>query len=130
MFTYEEILERVKATVNGRDFNDIVDYEKLFQLQRVPRFKFNILVDGFQIHEYNLSIQASEYHYCKPRDNCSEYTHVEIGFPSFEFSKSFINKYAEDKVNPLDTVYGYVPIEELALEIYDFCENEMKRLSN
>lgn len=129
MFTYEEILERVKSTVNGRNFpsrDNLVEFHKFI---RVPIFKFNILVDGFQIHEYNLSIQASEYHYCEPRDNCSEYTHVEIGFPSFKFGDSFIKKYAEDKENPLDTVYGYVPIEELALEIYDFCKKEMKRLN-
>ena len=29
-----------------------------------------------------LSVQASEFHYCTPRDNKGPYTHVEIGFPS------------------------------------------------
>lgn len=130
MFTYEEILERVKATVNGRDFNNLNNYEQLFKLQRVPPFTFNILIDGVEIHKYTVSIQANEYAYCSPRKNCSEYTHVEIGFPSFKFSDSFIGKYAEDKENPLDTVYAYVPVEELALEIYDFCKKEMKRLGN
>jgi hypothetical protein len=130
MLTYEEILERVKSTVNGRDFGSVKTYESLFALQQVPRFTFNILIDGVEIHKYSVSIQANEYVYCLPRKNCSSYTHVEIGFPSFETSESFIKKYAEDKANPLDTVYGYVPIEELALEIYDFCKKEMKRLSN
>lgn len=129
MFTYEEILERVKATVNGRDFNNVNDYEQLFKLQRVPPFTFNILIDGVEIHKYNVSIQASEHAYCSPRKNCSKYTHVELGFPNFKFSDNFISKYAEDKQNPLDTVYGYVPIEEVALEIYDFCKKEMKRLN-
>lgn len=129
MFTYEEILERVKATVNGRDFSGVTDYKKLFQLQRVPPLVFKIVIDGFKIHKYEVSIQASDFHYCTPRKNCSEYTHVEIGFPSFKFSDNFINKYAEDKQNPLDTVYCYVPIEQLALEIYDFCKKEMKRLN-
>ncbi|QVW53939.1 hypothetical protein TaPaz_158 [Acinetobacter phage TaPaz] len=130
MFTYEEILERVKATVNGRDFSNTKTYESLFALQQVPRFKFNISVDGYKTHEYSLSIQASKHHYCTPQKNCSQYTHVEVGFPSFKFSDNFIEEYAEDESESLDTVYGYVPIEELALEIYDFCKKEMKRLSN
>lgn len=123
MAAYEEFLERIKATVNGRVFNSITD-------TRVPSFKFAFVKDGYKINQHHLSIQASEYHYCLPRENVKEYTHVEIGFPSFKFGDSFIKKYAEDEETPLDTVYGYVPIEELALEIYNFCENEMKRLSN
>lgn len=123
MANYEEFLERIKATVNGRVFNSITD-------TRVPSFKFAFVKDGYKINQHHLSIQASEYHYCLPRENVKEYTHVEIGFPSFEFSEAFINKYADDPMEPCDTVYGYVPIEELALEIYDFCKKEMKRLIN
>ena len=69
--------------------------------------------------DYELSIQASENHYCSPRENMQEvYDEVEIGFPSFIFSEEFINQYAEDRDTPKDTVYAYVPMEELAQEIY------------
>ena len=69
--------------------------------------------------DYELSIQASENHYCSPRENMQEvYDEVEIGFPNFIFSENFINQYAEEPESPKDTVYGYVPMEELAQEIY------------
>ena len=68
--------------------------------------------------DYELSIQASENHYCSPRENMQEvYDEVEIGFPNFIFSENFINQYAEEPESPKDTVYGYVPMEELAKEI-------------
>ena len=69
--------------------------------------------------DYELSIQASENHYCSPRENLQEvYDEVEIGFPNFIFSEEFINQYAEDRDTPKDTVYAYVPMEQLAQEIY------------
>ena len=69
--------------------------------------------------DYELSIQASENHYCSPRENMQEvYDEVEIGFPNFIFREEFINQYAEEPESPKDTVYGYVPMEELAQEIY------------
>ena len=69
--------------------------------------------------EYTLSVQASENHYCSPRENMQEvYDEVEIGFPNFIFSEEFINQYAEEPESPKDTVYGYVPMGELAQEIY------------
>ena len=69
--------------------------------------------------DYELSIQASENHYCSPRENLQEvYDEVEIGFPNFIFSENFINQYAEEPESPKDTVYAYVPMEELAQEIY------------
>ena len=69
--------------------------------------------------DYELSIQASENHYWSPRENMKEvYDEVEIGFPNFIFSEEFINQYAEEPESPKDTVYGYVPMEELVQEIY------------
>ena len=61
--------------------------------------------DGF-----NISIQASEYHYCNPRKNLlgGEYDAVELGFPSEE--EPLIRKYAECDLDLTGTVYGYVPI--------------------
>ena len=54
-----------------------------------------------------MSIQASEYHYCSPRNNKGPYSTVEIGYPS-RFVADLI-PFAEDKDNP--TVYGNVPVE-------------------
>ena len=69
--------------------------------------------------DYKFSVQASENHHCPPRENMQEvYDEVEIGFPNFIFSENFINQYAEEPESPKDTVYGYVPMEELAQEIY------------
>ena len=68
---------------------------------------------------YKLSVQASSSHYCSPRKDLQDvYEDVEIGFPNFNFSKEFISKYAEDGKHPQDTVYGYVPMVELAEELY------------
>lgn len=67
---------------------------------------------------YKVSVQASEYHYCTPReDNMEYYEEVELGFPDFLFSESFILNYAEDTDTPKNTVYPYVPLEELAEEL-------------
>ena len=69
-----------------------------------------------------LSIQASKFNYCNPRkdyDKTFKYTEVEIGFPNFFFSDKFIKKYAESDYKPMDTVYAYVPISEIAKEIFN-----------
>ncbi len=61
--------------------------------------------DGFQ-----MSVQASAYHYCEPRTNLFDcnYEEVEIGFPSIE--EPLIMNYAENPENPTCTVYGWVPL--------------------
>ena len=69
------------------------------------------------IGDKTLSVQASKMHYSTPRDNTGPYTHVEIGYPNFLFSPEFIKKYAEHPSNPLETVYPYVPVEELIKEL-------------
>lgn len=89
-----EFLKRTRNAVtlpNGRTIEDIR-----------PRMK---LSDGFEV-----SVQASESHYCSPRDNgIDRYDEVELGFPNAE--ESLIMNYAEEPDRPLDTVYGYVPVE-------------------
>jgi hypothetical protein len=67
----------------------------------LPRIK---CVDGFE-----LSVQGSAGHYCRPREDGCEYYEVEVGYPS-EMVPEFM-KYAETPENPTDTVYGWVPIE-------------------
>lgn len=59
---------------------------------------------------YSVSVQASGFHYCKPRvDGADKYESVELGFPNRE--DPLINDYAEDYGDLTRTVYGYVPVE-------------------
>lgn len=69
--------------------------------------------DGFRV-----SVQASECHYCSPRNNIGPWTQVELGFPSSapEFG---IMDFVEDPENPTGTVYGYVPVD-LVNKLIDF----------
>ena len=61
--------------------------------------------DGYQV-----SIQASEYHYCSPRETgLNHYDEVELGFPN-KADEELLD-YAEEPEKPTDTVYGYVPID-------------------
>lgn len=75
------------------------------KFQQSPRL---ILANGV-----SLSIQASEYHYCTPRETLpySQYTEFEVGFPSEEIEA--LMPHCDDCENPTETVYGYVPIEVL-----------------
>ncbi len=66
-----------------------------------------ICSDGFTV-----SVQMSHGHYCNPRESgldSSMYSAVELGYPS-EPEEQFL-QYAEDRDNPTDTVYSYVPME-------------------
>ena len=65
-----------------------------------------------------MSVQASCSHYCTPREDGAEmYSAVEIGFPSQRVE--LLMPYAEDKNNPTDTVYGWVPTSVLAQVIHN-----------
>jgi hypothetical protein len=55
-----------------------------------------------------LSVQASDTHYCTPRNSVGPWVEVEIGFPS-ERVEEFMG-YADNPDEPTDTVYGYVPV--------------------
>lgn len=65
-----------------------------------------IMKDGF-----SMSVQASDTHYCHPRQNLAlqdaHYYEYEIGFPS-ERVESLID-FAEQPEKPTETVYAYVP---------------------
>lgn len=68
-----------------------------------------VCADGF-----TMSVQASDFHYCDPRDNCGPYTTAEVGFPSAKDPE--LEKFAEDpdaliEGGAVQTVYGYVPAE-------------------
>lgn len=59
-----------------------------------------------------MSVQASEYHYCAPRDSYGPWLEVEIGFQSKRVPK--LLPYAEEKKRPTKTVYGWVPLSLVA----------------
>lgn len=103
-----QVEKTIRHYIDGRFKKEITDYNELWREQRIKEMCFGDL---------KLSIQASDFHYCTPRKNTDYYTHVEVGFPNFNFSDEFIGLYAEDKEKPQDTVYGYVPIKELSIEI-------------
>lgn len=64
-----------------------------------------ICKDGFE-----MSVQASNVHYCSPRiDNADYYSEVEVGFPTTVEAELIY--YAEDRRHLLKTVYSYVPVE-------------------
>lgn len=56
-----------------------------------------------------LSVQASAFTYCTPRDNVGPYTAVEVGYPSRKFEQ--LMPWAEDPSDPTGTIYGFVPVE-------------------
>lgn len=56
---------------------------------------------------YTVSVQASEFHYCTPRNNTGPYTKVEVGYPSSEDEE--LGHYGDDGWG--SDVYAYVPVE-------------------
>jgi len=67
-----------------------------------------VCADGF-----TMSVQASGFHYCDPRDDYGPYTKAEVGFPSEKDPE--LEKFAEDpdaatENGAVQTVYGYVPV--------------------
>lgn len=64
-----------------------------------------VCADGFK-----MSVQASHFHYCQPRDSFGPWHQVEIGYPS-EPVESFMPYIDGADSKPTETVYGYVPIE-------------------
>ena len=67
------------------------------------RFKDGMIRDRVICKDgFSFSAQKSIFHRCGNNS-------VEIGFPSEE--ESLIKDYIEDKENPLNTVYNYVPIQ-------------------
>jgi hypothetical protein len=64
-----------------------------------------VCADGFE-----MSVQAHQTAYCTPRmNNAEKYTSVEIGFPTE--IEPMLMEYCDEPGAPLDTVYGYVPVQ-------------------
>lgn len=70
-----------------------------------------VCADGFSI-----SIQASERNYCSPRENEGPYSMVECGFPSEKPGWEMMT-YAENGLDPTNTVYGWVPVDVVKREL-------------
>lgn len=70
-----------------------------------------------------LSVQASDTHYCSPRENTGPYTMVEIGFPKKSISEGSVMiqqvlidelmPFAEPLGDGISGVFGYVPVDVL-----------------
>jgi len=93
-------LEEIRTNANA-EYTD-----SGFKKNRTP-----ISLNGFTV-----SVQASQFHYCRPREDTvgsNFYTHVELGFPNpmTDEDIELIGDYAEDPTDYTDTVYGYVPVE-------------------
>jgi len=70
----------------------------------VPRMKCK---DGFEI-----SVQASEYSYCSPRETDDiAYYEFECGFPSEPVPTLAKWKDGDDETPDMKTVFGYVPVD-------------------
>lgn len=73
-------------------------YEEVAHLRKRAK-----CADGFSV-----SIQASRYHYCEPRQTFSDkFESLELGYPSKK--DKLIMPYAELPERPKRTVYCYVP---------------------
>tara|TARA_R110002020_G_scaffold37239_19_gene112621 strand:+ start:461 stop:760 length:300 start_codon:yes stop_codon:yes gene_type:complete len=63
-----------------------------------------VCADGFE-----MSVQASATSYSLPRiTGAAVYREVEVGFPSKR--EELLMEWAEDREDPTNTVYGYVPV--------------------
>ena len=74
------------------EYSDLVDFEMLRIRPRI------VCADGFDV-----SVQASDGHYCSPRLNVGPYSSVEVGYPSSPIPE--MDEY------DAGGVFGHVPVE-------------------
>jgi hypothetical protein len=91
-------LSKISVSVK---FQEWLEKTTTISLNPRPRIECN---DGF-----SMSVQGGEFSYSNPRQFGSNFTEMEIGFPS-EYEELIID-YAQSNNNPTDTVYPYVPVE-------------------
>jgi hypothetical protein len=71
----------------------------------LAKFPMIHCADGFK-----MSVQASETHYCEPRNDMGPWTEFEVGYPSQR--EPLLELYADgDPEEDVVNVYGYVPAE-------------------
>lgn len=110
--------------------SDIVnDYFKRFYPAdwQIAEYRHSFILDGMReypnrnvetvfprmtcVDDFSISVQGHFGAYSSPRDDFAEhYSAVECGFPSQRVEELMPYIDGQDS-NPLDTVYGYVPIE-------------------
>ncbi len=107
-FTFTDCID-IAQEINRR-FDERKREENRFGIVRydvaqLPKLK---AADGFTV-----SCQASETHYCSPRDAFGPYYNVELGFPNMPMPE--LAKYIEGE-DPMETktVWGYVPMKKVA----------------
>lgn len=84
--------------------NEYVMKNRLQRFEGMGMVPEIVCKDGFR-----MSVQASRFHYCSPRNDEGPYTAFEVGFPSEKCEE--LMPYAESADNPTGTVYGWVPAE-------------------
>ena len=97
----------------GMTINEYLQKHK--QIIHSDSYGFRKVTPGIECADgFSMSVQVSSCHYCKPReDDETEYTHVEVGYPSQdeELLLPFADEWEEDGVIQTSGVYGYVPVE-------------------
>lgn len=63
--------------------------------------------DGF-----HMSVQTSDGHYCRPRQNTGPWSLVEVGYPSGPVPE--LAKYKDGEYPDTEAVFGYVPVSTVA----------------
>jgi len=81
---------------------DLNDYIKINRTGRNGHVKHITCKSGL-----TMSVQATSFTYCHPRNDEGPYLAVEVGFPSRQIDD--IMEYAENPAIPTETVYAYVP---------------------
>ena len=77
-------------------------------MSRKPMNNIVHCADGF-----SMSVQASGRHYCDPKSDTGPYTHVEVGMvKAWDY---YLQPFADDRLRPTDTVYGYVPSDTVIM---------------
>lgn len=57
-----------------------------------------------------LSCQASETHYCYPREDNGPWSKIEVGYPSQVPNEEML-QYCENQRDPTKSIYGYLPVK-------------------
>ena len=82
---------------------------KLEDIINVPVSKRKLVMPSLVCKDgFRFSVQASEGHYCTPRDNEGPWEEVEVGYPSKV--EELLLPFAENPFKPTETVYPYVPV--------------------
>lgn len=106
-----KIVYRIPATgpvVMGACLYDGTGYLYTVEVPMQPTHRMRVMCrDGFSV-----SVQASHYHYCDPKQDSGPYTQVELGYPSNRTNDE-VHSYAEfcGTTDPTETVYPYVPAD-------------------